>query len=211
MRVARAWHCVCVRSACVPAHVRVLFPLTEWQQPAAVDADGRNLHAPRLHALRVRGGVGVREPHVLDAIACVAHERHDAPQVGCVPKLHVVRRDEHERRPDEGERRAQPEPKAVPGAQLADLHVQRGRGPRTLAAGAAAAALCANGAVGTQEASLVLLVVDCPLLAHGRRALLLGANLIPIAADEHRHGTAAATCALVAAGGLKPVEQPQAE
>ena len=202
---------------CMPAHVRVLLPLAERQQPAAVDKHGRDAHAPRLHALRVRQGVGVRKSHVLDAVARVTHQRHDVPQVCLVPKLHVVRRDEHERRPDEGERRAQPEPEAVPGTQLADLHIQLGRGPRPLAAGAAAAARCADGTVGTQEARLVLLVVGRPLLAHGGRALLLGADLVSIAADEHRHGgsvvaaAAATTCAVAAAGGLKPVEQPQAE
>ena len=170
---------------CTPAHVRVLLPLAEWQQPAAVDEHGRDTHAPRLHALRVRQGVGVRKPHVLDAVARVAHQRRDASQVGLVPKLHVMRRDEHERRPDEGERRAQPEPEAMPGSQLADLHIQLGRGSWPLAAGAAAAAGCADGSVGVQEARLVLLVVDRSLLTHGGRALLLGADLVPIAADEH--------------------------
>ena len=78
---------------CTPAHVRVLLPLAERQQPAAVDKHRRDAHAPRLHALRVRQGVGVRKSHVLDAVARIAHQRRDVPQVGLVPKLHVMRRD----------------------------------------------------------------------------------------------------------------------
>ena len=105
MSMLCTWHVYSHVKITTPAHMGVLFPLTERQQPAAVDKHGRDPHAPCLHALRVRQGVGVRESNVLHAVARVAHQRHNVSQVGLSPKLHVMRRDEHERRPDEGERR----------------------------------------------------------------------------------------------------------